>query len=130
MSRSVSLKGTEELQNAFEAVNLKLKSSPVLAFPAFQKKFSAETDTSATATEENFPENQEARKPYCIDYAIRTINVAENMFSTSLRKDLAVILSAFVKWCLTFIHSSTEVKYHCTLLEYSQFQSHSYWPRS
>ena len=71
------LKWTEEMQEAFDELCIKLTSPPVLAYPDFEKLFVVETDASSVSVGAVLAQNMNDWKINLIQYASRTMNTSE-----------------------------------------------------
>ena len=96
------------MQQAFEELRIKLTSPPILAYPDFGKPFMVETDASSVSVGAVPAQKKEDGKIHPIQYASRTTNTSERMYSSCEREAPAVI-SALKKICV-YLHSSAPLK--------------------
>ena len=102
------LKRTEEMQQAFDELRIKLTSPPVLAYPDFGKLFVVETDASSVSVGAVLAQKKEDGKIHPIQYASRTMNKSERKYSACEREALAVIFA--LKKFRVYLLSSTPLK--------------------
>ena len=81
---------TEECQEAFETLKVKLTSKPILAYPDFDNEFTVYTDASNYALGVVLAQKQ-GDKEHVISYASRVMNSAERRYTISQKEALAVV---------------------------------------
>lgn len=78
---------------AFEALEVKLTSPPVLTFPYFEQPFVEETDASSVAVGAVLAQRKWDKRVHPIQYARRTMQSAERKYSACEREALAAIFA-------------------------------------
>ncbi len=84
---------SEDMQTAFEELEVKLTSAPVLAYPDYQKPFVVCTDASSKAVGAVLPQADEDGRDHPIHYAGRALSSAESNYSAVEREALGVVLA-------------------------------------
>ena len=82
---------TPECQNAFDLLKTHLTTSPVLAFPDFQRPFLLDTDASDLAIGGVLSQVNDSGKEQVIAYASSTLTKAQRNYSTTRKELLAVV---------------------------------------
>jgi len=101
---ALTRKGAEFLWNAdchsaFESLKQRLISSPVLAYPAFTKPFTLETDASIQGLGAVLSQKQEDGKSHPVAYASRALSAPERNYSITELETLAVV------WAISHFHT-------------------------
>ena len=81
---------TPEFEDAFNAVKHRLTSSPILAFPRFDIKFTVDCDASGEGLGAVLSQTCDGRE-YAISYASRTLTKAECQYCATRRELLALL---------------------------------------
>ena len=81
---------TPEFEDAFNAVKHRLTSSPILAFPRFDIKFTVDCDASGEGLGAVLSQTCDGRE-YAIFYASRTLTKAERQYCATQRELLALL---------------------------------------
>ena len=82
-----------------KVLKAKLTSTPVLAYPSFNKPFTVETDASINGLGAVLQQEQDDHKLHPVAYASRSLTAAECNYSITELEVLAVV------WALTRFHS-------------------------
>ena len=82
---------TPECQKAFDLLKATLTTSPVLAFPDFQRPFLLDTDASDLAIGGVLSQVNDSGKEQVIAYASNTLTKAQRKYSTTRKELLAVV---------------------------------------
>ena len=93
--KNVQLKWTSQCQTAFDHLKQCLTTSPVLAFPDFNKTFILDTDTSDAGMGAVLSQLDDNNKEHVIAYASRILSKPERQYCVTRKELLSVI---------TFIH--------------------------
>ena len=81
----------KEQHRAFRWIKEALTNAPILKYPNFSKPFVLHTDASKFALGAVLEQDDDKGKPHPIVYASRTLNNAEQRYSTTEREALAVV---------------------------------------
>lgn len=92
-SSKISFSWDKEMDKAFHLLKISLSSPPVLAFPNFEKPFGVETDASSVAVGAVLTQKDDDGKTHPVQFASRTMTVAERKYSACEREALAVIFA-------------------------------------
>ena len=91
LAKGIIFDWTPECQQAFEDLKGKLVSSPVLAFPDFDKSFVLETDTSIQGLGAVLSKKQADEKLHPVAYASRSLANNEERYAITDLETLAVV---------------------------------------
>ena len=86
---------TTEREHSFQTLKQKLTSTPVLAYPSFDKSFILETDASIEGIGAVLSQPQEDAMVHPVAYASRSLTAAERNYSITELETLAVV------WAIT-----------------------------
>lgn len=90
-TKNASFDWTAKFENAFTTLKSRLVTSPVLAYPSFEKDFNLETDASIQGLGAVLSQQQEDSKLHPIAYASRALNKSEKNYSITELETLAVV---------------------------------------
>ena len=96
--KGAEFRWTEECEAAFRSLKDKLTSTPVLAYPCFDKDFILETDASIMGLGAVLSQRQADGLPHPIAFASRALAPAEHNYGITDLETLAVV------WALSHFH--------------------------
>ena len=90
---------TVACEDAMDKLKERLTTAPVLAYPAFRKPYTVETDASISGLGAVLSQTQPDQKLHPVAYASRSLSTAERNYCVTELETLAVV------WALTRFHS-------------------------
>ncbi|KAL4092465.1 hypothetical protein QTP88_026966 [Uroleucon formosanum] len=93
LKKGQSFEWTAECQTAFETLIRKLIQAPILQYPNFEEPFILTTDASGYAIGSIISQGREIGQDLPIAYASRTLNKAEQNYSTTEKELLSIVWS-------------------------------------
>ena len=106
---------SESCQESFEKLKMLLTSTPVLAFPNFQKPFTLETDASGSGLGAVLSQHQDDNSIRPIAYASRGLQKHEQNYGISELEALAVVWATKHFHVYLYGHHCTVLTDHCAL---------------
>ena len=91
MKKDQKFEWTEKQQNAFDRLKNCLINTPILQYPNFDKTFYLYTDVSEIGLGAILAQKDENRREHVIAYASRSLTKAEQNYSVTDQKCLAII---------------------------------------
>ena len=98
-AKDVPFVWSPECEEAFKTLKRQLSVPPVLAYPAFDRDFTLETDASSQGLGAVLSQVQADEKLHPVAYASRALNPSERNYSVTELETLAVV------WAITHFHS-------------------------
>jgi len=89
--RNVAFSWTQECQDAFDSLRLKLTSTPILAYPDFNKSFLLDTDASNSGIGAVLSQVGDDGLEHVVAYASRLLTKPERRYCVTRRELLAVV---------------------------------------
>ena len=89
--KGVSFRWTESCQNAFDVLKKKLCEAPILAYPAFDREITLETDASILGIGAILSQLQADGKPHPVAFASRALSPTEQNYAITDLETLGVV---------------------------------------